>query len=204
MKIIQIVIVTLFSPVLLMGCLTPATVTPTQRFMLAPEPVVAEAEPSSLTLGMRPIIPARPYRIPMAYQEEDQRLSFRRNHDWAEEPFLMVTRAILDAVRDTGRFADSGDAADMPRPDLVMTGELRRFHEDRTVAPHLAVIEVRLELRHARNPMALWAETLRETEPLSEDSAAAFAAAMSRALSRLAETTAGRLSAVSLTDTLNQ
>lgn len=188
----------MLAAILLGGCLTPASVAPTQRFMLSPEPRVVQAEPVPLTMGMRPITPARPYRIPMAYQEEAQRLGFRRNQDWAEEPYLMVTRAILDAVRDTGRFADTGDAADMPRPDLIITGELRRFYEDLTVSPPLAVIEVRLELRHSRNPMALWAETLRETEILSEDNAAGFAAAMNRALTRIAETAAGRLASISL------
>ena len=42
------------------------------------------------------------------------------------------------------------------------------------------------------------------SEPLSEDSAAAFAAAMSRALTRLAETAATHLTAVSLEDLLPQ
>ena len=102
---------------------------------------------------------AQPYRLPLVYQE-GARLGVYPNEEWAEQPGDMVTRAVSDAIMATGRFQDVGNAADMARPDLILTGELRKFHEERSDTSLQAVISLHLELREARGTNAYWVETL--------------------------------------------
>ncbi len=178
------------------GCLTAPDIERTRLYTLHTDLQMDEAEPLDLTLGVRPLFAARPYALPMAFLNDAGQLGYRVRDEWAEPPANSVTRAVTDALAATNRYKDVGNAADMARPDLLLTGELRMFHENRTESPPMAELEVRLELRPAREPGALWAATLRETEPLDGDGAADFATAMNAALARLAQRAADAIATV--------
>lgn len=178
----RLVLLTLIAGALHTGCLGPRTITAVAHYVITPAPVVAESVPGSHTLGLRPLATARPYTLAMAYVDADGRFGYRANEEWTESPSAVVTRALLDACIASGRFADVGDAADMARPDYLLTGEIRAFHEDRAVAPSEAVVSLRLELRPAREPGVVWAETLDARVPLAGSHPADLAKAMSGAV----------------------
>lgn len=167
----------------LAGCLGPRTLYPPAHYVLAPTPTVQDAAATPLTLGVRPLATARPYGLPMAYVDAQGRMGFRNDESWTETPTAAVTRALTDALAESGRFADVGNAADMARPDLTLTGEIRHFHEDRAGNPPQAVFSVRIELRPARDAGVIWADTVEARAPLVGGSPAAFARAMGEAVS---------------------
>lgn len=177
----------------LTGCLSPGTVTPTQYYSLAPQVQVDTYETRQETLGVRPISAARPYKQPMVYR--DGLYQGQRSELWAENPADVVTRAITDAIIATNRFSDAGNAAEMSRPDFILIGELRQFHEDRSVSPAIASIEVRIEVRQARDKEVLWSETLQARIPMEGSSAGHFAKAMSQALGQVATIAAEAIAA---------
>ncbi len=181
---------------LVSGCLTSPNIALTRHYALRPEIVVDAAERIDLTLGMRPLFASRVYGLPMAYLDSAHQMAYRDKAEWAEPPAAAVTRALNDALAATGRFADVGNAADMARPDLMLTGELRIFQENRTLNPPAAEIEARLELRPSRAPGALWAQTIQESIPIESDDPGAFAAAMNQALARLAARAANDIARV--------
>ena len=78
----------------------------------------------------------------------------------------------------------------MARPDLILTGELRKYHENRTKTPPTAEIELRLELRNPREATALWAQTLHAEETLQGEGREALPVAMNQALASLAKAAA--------------
>ena len=172
--------------VALAGCLGPREIPPTLRYTLDPAIEVPAAEGTEYTLGMRPLAVAQPYGLVMAFRDAKHRLGYRDNEEWAEDPGDVLSRAILDALVATGRFRDTGHATAMARPDLLLTGELRAFHENRRSEPPTAEIEVRLELREARGTAAVWGDTLRARLPLADDSGDAFAEAMEHAVAEIA------------------
>jgi len=132
----------------------------------------------------------------MVVLEPDFRLTTRSDDTWAEPPAAALTRCVTDALAATGHFSDVGDAFNMAHPDMIMTGELRAFNENRTVQPRVAEVELRVELREARSPKVLWAGTLREVEPMAGDKENALAVAMNAAVSRVCATLARSLSAL--------
>ncbi len=178
---------------LLSGCLTPNHVTVPQRYVLQPDINVSQAKNSGKTLGIRPFMVAQPYRLPLVYQE-GARLGVYPNEEWAEQPGDMVTRAVSDAIMATGRFQDVGNAADMARPDLILTGELRKFHEGRSDTSVQAVISLHLELREARGTNAYWVETLTFTHVIEDDTPIAFVEGMNGAVDQLIQHVAEKLS----------
>lgn len=170
----------------LAGCLGPRTLLETRQYLLAP-PVgeLPAGAGSGNTLGVRPLIAAMPYDLRMAVLTEEGALGYLSHDKWAERPEDSVTRALTDALRATGRFSDAGDAAEMVRPSLILTGELRALRLNRAVSPAVAEVEVRMELRAAREPKAVWTGTLVETEPVPGDNGAGFAEAAKHAAGRL-------------------
>jgi ABC-type uncharacterized transport system auxiliary subunit len=169
------------------GCFGAKAGVPTRYYVLSPTVEVAKAEPVDLSLGVRPLLAARPYRLPMAYMQEGNLLQFRALDAWSEEPAVTLTRAIIDALARTGKYKDIGDAADMARPDLMLTGELRELHEDLTTTPSTAVAEIHLELRESRGNRLLWQGTPRASMPLADDTSAALADAMSKAVAQIVQ-----------------
>jgi len=169
------------------GCLSAGKVKPVHYYFLAPPLKVEDRTPSNDTLGVRPLNTALPLERRMAYRAEGAKVGYR-NSEWADRPGDAATRALLDALAASGRFRDVGMAGEMARPDLVLTGELRRFYENRTVSPATAEVEIRLELRRARDNGGVWSKTLHVEKPVEGEDASAFAAAMSQALGELIST----------------
>lgn len=178
----------------LAGCLGPRTLLETRQYLLAP-PVgeLSALADSGNTLGIRPLAAALPYDLRMAVLTEEGALGYLPHDKWAERPEEVLTRALADALRATRRFSDVGDAAEMVRPSLILTGELRALRLNRTVSPAVAEVAVRMELRAAREPGVVWSGTLVETEPVPGDNGAGFAEAAKGAAGRLVTRAAGEM-----------
>lgn len=168
------------------GCAT-RSYTPTVWYVLTPEVSVSATESSGKTLAVRPMETARPYGQMIVYLDEHNELGRYQDVEWAELPRDTVLRALMDAVIATNRFSDVGVAQNMSQPDLILTGQLRRFDLDRTASPWKAVCEVRFELRRTAEPALLYGETLTATQALSEDAVAALPSAMSVAIAHVVQ-----------------
>ncbi len=178
----------LLSGVFLAGCLTPSTIVPPKQYILAPDIPVSQSESVGLSLGMRALNTARPYAKPnIAFLTEDNLLGYYPDVLWAEQPATVLTRELLDVLDASGAFTDTGDAASMSRPDLVLTGELRKFHEERSGEGSSAVVEIRLELRNPKEAKLLWAETISRSEIIDGSGPEAVSAAMERTITAIVE-----------------
>lgn len=183
---------------LLTGCLSAPTIERTRYYTITPKIEVEQTASTAFTLGVRPLFTSRTYGPAMAYLDQGNLLAYRQHNEWAESPAAVVTRAVVDGLAASGRFADVGNAADMVRPDFILTGELRIYQENRTELPACAELEVRLEMRPTLAQGVLYAETIRETEALLEDNSQAFATAMNIAVNRFASRAATALSQLPL------
>ncbi|HUW62632.1 MAG TPA: ABC-type transport auxiliary lipoprotein family protein [Candidatus Bathyarchaeia archaeon] len=167
------------------GCATPAY-QPVTSFAVEPEINVPAATPTNLTLGVRPLEYGRPYRQPVAYRDKGLVLGAYEKYEWAELPRDIVTRALIDAITATRAFQDAGLAALMARPNLLLTGQLRKFDLDRTGNTWNANVELSLSLRPALEPEAVWSDTLAASVPLAKNDVAALPEAMSQAVANIA------------------
>lgn len=174
------------------GCIT-RSFTPTLRYTVDPVIDAAKAEPTERSLAVRTFEPARQYTQKICFRDAGHALGTYANAEWAEFPADVVTRAVTDAIIATGRFKDVGDAVNMAQPELKLTGELRKFDEVRTTDPWTAECVVRVELREALGPNALWAGTLSAQVPLEKNDTTALASAMSKAVSQVAAQAAAEI-----------
>lgn len=179
----------------LCGCLTPNKIPAVNIHTLDPT-IEARAFPASAaTIGVRPLQAARPFETVMAFVDETKQLHYYGNDTWAEAPDDYLTRALVDALAATGRFSDAGYAADMSRPDLIVTGELRKFQENRGSTPAVAEIEVRLELREARQTRNFWTEILVSRVPMRDETPGGLAQSMNEAVGEIARQAAEAIAA---------
>lgn len=177
------------------GCATP-TFAPVTHYYLEPAIEIKPVQMIDKTLGIRPLEAARPYKHNVVYRSEGFIQGQVKSAEWAELPDAVVTRALTDAIVATHRFKDVGNASDLKMPDLILTGEVRKFDEDRTVDPWVAECEVRFELRPAEGAEPLWAATLSTRVPLEQNDISALAAAMSRAVAQAVQKAAAGIAAL--------
>ena len=184
----QAIRLTLMAPVLLLlaGCFG-GSYEPIERFVLEPTPSIAPGATGSDSIAMQPLDYARMYKLRMVYRGQGHQLGYRANAEWAELPRDAVTRAVVDALRASMRFADAGPAVEIARPTLLLTGEVRIFDEDRGTDPWQARCEVRLDLRSRTDDSLVWSETFVGAEPMTGRAPEDFAAAMSAAIGELAQ-----------------
>lgn len=172
---------TILLALLLAGCMTPKYAK-TTRYYLDIRPSAVTANANAKSLGIRPLLSARPYEQKVVYRLPDFTLGSDAAFEWAELPRAAVTRSIADALAASGRFKDVGNAADMALPDWTLTGEVRRFDEDRTHDVWSADCELRLELRDTQSGEAVWAGTLSASVALDRNEHAALPLAMSQSI----------------------
>lgn len=168
---------------LMAGCAT-RSFDPPIRYVLTPEWSVNQAQTADETLAIRPLTAARPYRQQIVYREGLELGQYARV-EWAELPGDAVTRALSDAIRDTGRFSDVGVALNLRQPRYVLTGSLRTFDLCKETEPWTAECEIRVEVRESLGPKTLYAQTLSKSVPLESNDVSALPVAMSKAVGEI-------------------
>ncbi len=176
------------------GCLS-RNETPIVRYVLEPPIVVAQAPGDGPSLALRALRVSNAYRESVAIYKPGQVLANSSTTKWAEPPAAAMGRALADALTATGRFSDVGAAEAILQPGLVLTGELRKFHLDKTASPWTAVCEARLELRTGGDYEVVWSGTLSAAKPLATDSMDALPMAMSSAVGDVASQAANAMAA---------
>lgn len=166
------------------GCIGITKAAPPLRYAIEPAPQIAPVESSGKSLALRPLEPARPYKQNVVYRQGPE-LGAYSTLEWAELPSDAATRALADALAASHRFTDVAKAVDVSTPDLILTGQLRKFDLVKDAEPWRAECEIRLELRQGAGRALVWAKTLNASEPLTTSSSSALPKAMNSALSRI-------------------
>lgn len=182
--------------VLAAGCAS-TTFVPVTYYVVEPEFTVDTVQSRGETIGLRPLNDVQSQRRDMAYLDADRALRSYPNVQWAENAGTFVTRAILSALAQTGRYTDVGDTADLgARPDVQVVGELRRFTEVRGDDGPAAVCEIHLEARTIGGDASAW--DFRAEEPMNESSPSELAAAMEKAVGAVASQAANALAGLTV------
>lgn len=172
--------------VLVAGCLSAVPYTPVSRYSISPDIDPQPREQEAGVIAVRQLEAAQPYTDSMVFRPDEFTVSYRAAEEWAESPRDSVTRAVIDALGQTNFFSDVGTTSDVPLPEYILTGQLRRFDEMRTTTPPEALCEIRIDVRENKRPARqVISRTYRESVPLNGESGAAFAEAMTSAVERI-------------------
>ena len=148
------------------GCLTSTTISPARYYTIQPSVVIEPLASSEKSLGIRPLLGAKPYKLAIAYTNADNRLAYFQNAEWADLPATMLNRALTDGLIRLGAFSQVDDAANMNRPNLILTGELRRFEADYNRETPAAVVEMICTVRDVESDTSVWQGYVTAETPL--------------------------------------
>jgi ABC-type uncharacterized transport system auxiliary subunit len=140
-----------------------------------------------VALGVRPFTAATRYRDHILYRTSAVEFAFYPYDRWVEPPEEMVTRLVSHMVRASGLFRQVVPADSVQLPAWILSGEVTRFDEVREAGGRRAECWLRVEVRRGRDEQLLWSEVLSAVEPQTEETPAALAQAMSRAVQRVAQ-----------------
>lgn len=166
------------------GCLTNREPLHLSTYIISPDPPVdVMGETGGPALAMRAFEPVRIYSTTrMVYRKGEYEVDVRKDGEWAEMPSDAVHRALHDALTRSRVFSDVGPALNVKASGLVLTGQLRRFDEDRSQSPPQAVVEIRLDLRSDGDGRLLWTGVAAARAPVEGPHPSDLAAAMTRAV----------------------
>lgn len=179
------------------GCLSASTITPTRYYTVTASPAVEAKASTGKSLGIRPLIGAKPYKLAIAYTAADNRLAYFLNAEWADLPATVMNRCMTDGLTRLGAFSEVDDAANIARPALILTGELRRFEADYNRENPVVIVEVSCIVRDTESDNAVWQGYLTAETPLpasargtgmhSDENLAAVAEAMGQSVGSVVE-----------------
>jgi ABC-type uncharacterized transport system auxiliary subunit len=144
-------------------------------------------------LGVRPFTAATRYRERMLYRVSDVEIGFYEYDRWVEPPEEMVTRVITALLHASGLFRQVVTVDQVQLPAWLLSGELVRFDEVREGGRSRAECWLRVEVRRAQDERLLWTEVMRASVPLTAETPAALAQAMSQAVQQVATELIARL-----------
>jgi ABC-type uncharacterized transport system auxiliary subunit len=130
----------------------------------------------------------------IVYRLSRHRLAYYEDDQWVAVPGLLVADSLRRAYQASGRFAMVLSEANVDAA-AILSGRVLAFEEvmeGRARAGHLSV---ELALRDAENGRILWTRRLTERVALTRPTRESLAAALSRAVARVAATTADELAA---------
>jgi uncharacterized lipoprotein YmbA len=173
-----------------------------REYLLAP---AAAANPSPAhdlpALRVRPLA-ARGFldRKEIAWRQGSVLAGTYLYHRWCEDPAEMATRALIDALRAAGRFAQVDGAAAVAVAPLTLSGELVGMHEetdaDGARPRGVVTVEVTLERRAEGDaPPRHWTRASTATVLAADDSIDALVAAIAAAEEQVVAELAAALAA---------
>lgn len=173
---------------LLTGCLGTRGYIPVHYYSLElPTDNTPRATRSWATpLGIQPFTAATRYRERIVYRLSEVEVNFYEYNRWVEPPAEMVTRIVATMLHASGLFPQVQQVTNLRLPAWVLSAVLLRFDEVRGAHQSRAECWLQVELRRAQDERLLWSKTLRAAVPLSNQSAAALASAMSVAVQQIA------------------
>ena len=171
------------------GCLGRGEIIPIRYYGIDSLPATVQLATRMwpVALGVRPFTAATRYRDHILYRTSAVEFAFYPYDRWVEPPEEMVTRLVSHMVRASSLFRQVVPADSVQLPAWILSGEVTRFDEVREAGRRRAECWLRVEVRRGRDEQLLWSEVLSAVEPLTEETPAALAQAMSRAVQRVAQ-----------------
>jgi ABC-type uncharacterized transport system auxiliary subunit len=122
----------------------------------------------------------------IVYRTGPYRLDYYQYHLWSAPPGVMVADYLEKALERSGRFrAVVRELA--PGAPVVLGGRLIALEEvDESRTRWIGRVALELTLKDAETGAVLWSSELSETEPLTVQSPEGLAAALSKAMARIA------------------
>jgi ABC-type uncharacterized transport system auxiliary subunit len=160
-----------------------------------PGPAASGRGRGALSIAVEELHADAPYdQRRIVYRASRYRVDYYDDDSWVAAPGVMVADSLRRAYQSSGRFAMvlSEPAADTA---AILGGRVVAFDEVDEGARRVAHLAVELELRDAETGRMLWSRRAEERIAMTAATRDALAAALSKAVARLAAATAGEIAA---------
>jgi ABC-type uncharacterized transport system auxiliary subunit len=139
--------------------------------------------------GSRPSLAVREFRSPaylregaIVYRTSPEQVGFYQYHRWAVDPREFVTKAIIDRLRATGRFAEVGAYDGHSDVDFVLSGALEKLEEVDYEGGVRVEVALSAEITDSHASKTVWTSTASESAPVEKRNVPGVVAEMSQAM----------------------
>jgi ABC-type uncharacterized transport system auxiliary subunit len=170
--------------------------TPEPRYYaLSAPPATGQGQRGTLSIAVEELRADAPYdERRIVYRVSPHRLAYYEDDQWAAAPGLLVADSLRRAYQASGRFAMVLSEANVDAT-AILSGRVLAFEEVKAGRERAGHLSLELTLRDAESGRILWSRRLSERVALDRPTRESLAAALSRAVARVAATTADELAA---------
>ena len=152
---------------------------------------VPPAVDAPIAPGTRPSLAVREFRSPaylrqgaIVYRTSPEQIGFYQYHRWAVDPREFLTKAIIDRLRATGKFAEVTAYDGHSNADFILSGSLDKIEEVDYEGGVRVEVALSADMTDLRANKAVWTNTALESAPVEERNVPAVVAEMSQAMDR--------------------
>ena len=143
-------------------------------------PVVPLEETFPYSLAVAKVRAPSRYRERMVFRAANLETGYYENSRWMETPANMVRATLINILSDSGLFKQVDSRELLPRPDLILRGEILEFDQVIEKKKNFAEFALDFRLFQATDQRLIWAYTSRARLP--QPGPGLFADTMSKAV----------------------
>ena len=125
---------------------------------------------------------------PIVYRTTPQQIGFYEYHRWAADPRTLVTSAVIDHLRASGRYSMVSLYNGHPDNDYIFSGRLEKLEEVDFESGVKVEVAMSAQITSAKTGAAVWSNAVSETGPVSERKVPGIVSQMNRTMDQAINT----------------
>jgi ABC-type uncharacterized transport system auxiliary subunit len=145
-----------------------------------PDPVAAESAPS---LAVREFqSPGYLRQGPIVYRPTPEQIGFYEYHRWAADPRTLVTSAVLDNLRASGRYSVVSMYNGRADNDYIFSGKLEKLEEVDYQSGVKVEVAMSAQITSVKSGATVWSNAVSEVGPVSQRTVPGVVSQMNRTM----------------------
>jgi ABC-type uncharacterized transport system auxiliary subunit len=119
---------------------------------------------------------------PIVYRSTPEKLGFYEYHRWAEDPRTLVTSAVIDHLRASGRYSIVSMYNGRPDNDYTFSGKLEKLEEVDNEAGVKVEVAISAQITSVKTGTTIWSNAVSETGSVSQRNVPGVVSQMNRTM----------------------
>jgi ABC-type uncharacterized transport system auxiliary subunit len=119
---------------------------------------------------------------PIVYRSTPEEIGFYEYHRWAADPRTVLTAAVMDHLRASGRYSMVSTYNGRPDNDYIFSGKLQKLEEVDSQGVVKVEVAISAQITNTRTGAMVWSNAVSEVAPVSKRTVPGIVSQMNEAV----------------------
>lgn len=119
---------------------------------------------------------------PIVYRSTPEEIGFYEYHRWAADPRTVLTAAVMDHLRASGRYSMVSTYNGRPDNDYIFSGKLQKLEEVDSQGVVKVEVAISAQITNTRTGAMVWSNAVSEAAPVSKRTVPGIVSQMNEAV----------------------